>query len=146
MSEARTHRRYSVAQTFEFYEIDKATTMDDISMTFACSYSNLLKVYPEDLRWDNCQHDGYGGYGLFEVVVCTANKSYWNDKGPFDYQTAYVVFYGGSIWQINAQAEKWFLANRDLKNELFTHRYGRQVTPVLLPVRGYEPYVPKIKE
>lgn len=146
MSEPRDIRRYTVAQSYKFYEIRNDTTMEQISLAFSCSYSNLIKLYPEDLHWENCQYDGFGGYGLFEVVVCTANKSYWNNKGPFDYQSGYVAFFGGSIEKIHAQAEKWFLANRDLKNELYPHRNGRNVTPVLLPIRGYEPYVPKIKE
>ncbi|MNQ44077.1 hypothetical protein D3C85_578210 [compost metagenome] len=146
MSERGAMRRYAVSQEYTFYEIDKVTTMEQVSLSLRCSYNNLCMVYPEDLHWDNCQHAGLGGYGVFEVPVCVANKSYWNDKGPFKYEMAHVVFFGGSIERIHAEAEKWFLANRDLKNELYTHRYGRQFTPVLLPIRGSEPYVPKIKE
>jgi hypothetical protein len=146
MSEQGNMRRYATSQNYHFYEIDKATTIQHISLSFSCSHSDLTIVRPGDLSWDNCQYNGFGGYGLFEVVVCVANKSYWNKIGPFEYKPAHVVFFGGSIEQIHAEAEKWFLANRDLKNELFTHRYGRKITPVLLPLRSYEPYVPKIKE
>jgi hypothetical protein len=145
MHEQGFMRRYTTAQSYKFHEIDADTTMDQISLAFSCSYSDLLRVYPDDLHWDNCQHMGFGGYGLFEVVVCVANTSYWNSKGPFVYQPAHVVFYGGSIEKIHAEAEKWFLANRDLKNELYTHRTGHEITPVLLPMRCYEPYIPKEK-
>lgn len=146
MREQTDMRRYSVSQQYKFYELDKDTTMANIALGLTCSYSDMLLVFPEDLSWDTCQYDGFGGYGIFEVSVCVKNDSYWNKQGPFVYRGAHVVFFGGSIEKIQAQAEKWFLTNRDLKNELYTHRYGRKVTPVLLSLRCYEPYVPKIKE
>lgn len=146
MREQTDMRQYSISQQYRFHELDKDTTMENISLGFSCSYSDLRRVYPEDLHWDSCQHRGFGGYGIFEVAVCVVNSSYWNKEGPFVYKTGHVAFFGGSVDKIQSQFEKWFLDNRDLKNEPFPHRYGRKITPVCLPIRGYELYVPKTKE
>jgi hypothetical protein len=142
MLELRDLRQHVISQEYHLEEIEAKTSMSDIRIRTAYSYSDLLVVEPEDLTWQNCQYDGFGGYGIFEVAVCVANEG-WNAEAPFQYKTAHVLVMGRSIQDIQQRAAKWFLDNRDLKNPLYKHRFGREFTPVLYKMKHYKAFVPK---
>lgn len=142
MLECGDLRQYAIRQAYTFFEIEPATSISDITMCERFSHGDLLIINPEDLAWQNCQHSGFGGYGVFEVVVCVKGNR-WEYKPKPQYKTGHVLFLGGSVQQIQQQAADWLRANQDLVNEPFEHRFGRKVTPILMALKNYEAYVPK---
>ncbi|QBJ02887.1 hypothetical protein MZD04_gp361 [Pseudomonas phage Psa21] len=136
-------RQYTTSQKYQFFEIDKDTTIDHITLGERFSYGDLYIVPETDLEWQNCQDAGFGGYGIFQVQVCVKEGYSW--KNEFVFREAHVLIVGGSIQSIQHKALTWFENNRDLVNSKYPHRYGREITPMLVTLRCFDPYVPKEK-
>jgi len=142
MLECTDIRQCTTNQSYKFYDISKDTTIEQLILSVKYCHSDLLVVKPEDLIWQNCQYNGFAGFGIFEVRVCV-HASRWHD-GTFKYEPAHVLFLGDSVQKIQEQAIEWFRINRDLRNQPYVHHNSkRKVTPMLYAMKHYEAFVPK---
>jgi hypothetical protein len=142
MLELRDLRQFVISQEYHLDEIESKTEMSDIRIRESYCYQDLLIIEPEDLTWQTCQYDKFGGYGVFEVAVCVKDNR-WDSALKYQFKTAHVLVMGKHIQDIQERALKWLMDNRDLKNERYTHRFGRMFTPMLYKMKHYEAFLPK---
>lgn len=142
MMEQGLMRVYASKQTYKVIEIDTDTPFDKPVMTEKYSHPNLHIVTPTDCSFQRCQYSRQMVIGIFDLVVCVERQDAWRNEPP-EYVNASLMTCGVSIQETQAEAEKWFYANRDLVNPVLVGRFGTNQTPVLLAIPHRKPYVPK---